>query len=708
MSRSIKVFERVKDTVNRFKKNKSNNSEKMGNSEETEKTKRLHIRPKAFFGSIGSSIAKKMIVLGILLIVVVIVSSQFIALSYSKSTLIKITSTQSKMLAEQHASTINTWITDIMGSTKEIASKRLMSTDVETLIKEQFHNLNQSHREVTKVFLVDGKSGKEIYSMTGNTHTDFSDKEYFKQARDTKQAVVSDVEITLNAEKSTLYVATPIGDTNDNTDRILIAGFSINKLVKEIPEFSFMEHGYAFVVNHDGLVMAHKDKEQNNKLDLKQNNAYSEMLQLMTAGQSNSVLYDDGVDSFAAFAPIPSVNWFIILATPIDEVYGEVNGMGGAFILFSIPVIILASAIIWWFAKGIRVSLHQIAGDMQRIGSGDLNVEVQVSGRDEIALVANSMNEMVTELRKIISLVQGQATQLNVAADDLNVFAHGNKQAIDVISNNISSISERVQVQTSEVQNTAHTVAEISQGVEQVAIAAEHTSIATTRTFERAQNGRQLVEDVIHGVRSATKEVEATAYRMHTLRDRAKEITSIVEMIRAIASQTNLLALNAAIEAARAGDAGKGFSVVATEVRKLAEESSNFSEKIAQIARSINDESIEMSNNMDDVAKMVGDGLLSVESVGQNFQLILSDIQAAAEQGEAMTATAEEMAAGNQMVTSSMGRLAAMSDEINKSITGVVDTIDEQFASIARINESAENLKTLADDLSESVKRFQI
>ncbi|MGD8189126.1 methyl-accepting chemotaxis protein [Brevibacillus ginsengisoli] len=689
--------------VNSFKSMKQRSQRAIGKSNGKLKL------PFTLTNLVSNSIAKKMIVFGVLLVLVIIVSLQVIALSYSKGTLIDITSKQAKMLAEQHSSTIDSWLEGISESTKSAASKRVMTTDLDQLIKEQFHLLTQSHREITRVYLVDGNTGKALYSLTGKSDIDFTTKGYFKQAHDNKTTVFSDEEIVRNAEKSFIYIASPIGDNNDNNARILIVGFNLNSLLKDVKEMPFMQDGYAFIVNKSGLVVAHRNQDNNNQLELSKDDHYKEMLQFMQKEQSNSVIYNDnGVSSFAAFAPIKSLHWNIVLTTPVSEVYGEVNAMGGVFWIFSIPVILIASFLIWWFAKRIRTQLFGISQDMQRIGRGDLGVQVQVKGSDEFAQLGTSMNEMVTELRQIISLVQGQASQLNTAADDLNVFAQGNKQAIDIISTNISSISERVQVQTTEVQGAASTVSEISQGVEQVAVAAEQTSLATSRTYERAQGGQALVDQVITNVRSASNEVEVTAERMHNMRDRAKEITSIVEMIRSIASQTNLLALNAAIEAARAGEAGKGFSVVATEVRKLAEESSTFSEKIAEIARSINDESMEMSSNMDHIVTMVTQGLHSVESVGQSFQAILADIQAAAEQGESMTATAEEMAAGNQIVTSSMVRLASMSDDINESISGVVETVDDQFNSIARINESVEDLKNLADDLTESVRRFQV
>lgn len=657
----------------------------------------------------SGSIATKMIGFGIILVLIIIVSLQFIALSYSKNTLIDITSKQAKMLAEQHSASIDEWLNGLMDSTVETAEKRVMTTDLEPLIMEQFRLLKQGHKEIYKIYLVDSSSGKSLYSMTGKNEIDFTQKLYFKKAKETAAPALSDEEILPNIEKGFLYIASPVGDNNKDTSRMLVVGFSIDQLIKKAEEIPFMQKGYSFIAKPDGLVVAHKEIKNNFQLKLNELPEYKEMLGKMQSQMSNSLLYEDrGETAFAAFAPIKLLQWNLVLTTSIDEVYGEVNKMGWYFLLFSLPIIALAAALIWWFAKRIRTSLFAIAQDMQRIGSGNFNVQVDVKGNDELALVGRTMNQMVGELRNLISLVQGQASQLNLAADELNLYAQGNKEAINMITENISTISDKVSLQTREVQATAQTVSEISQGVEQVAIAAESTSLATSRTFERAQSGMGLVQEVIDRIRNATSEVDRTAKRMHSLRDRAKEITSIVEMISSVASQTNLLALNAAIEAARAGEAGRGFSVVASEVRKLAEDSSSFSEKIAGIARSINDEAMEMSHHMDGIVSMVSHGLHSVESVGESFQHIVSDIQSAAEQSESMTATSEEMAAGNQVVTTSMQRLSTMSDEINVSIGGVVETIDDQLASISRINDNVEQLKKLADDLTDNVGKFII
>lgn len=659
--------------------------------------------------NLQGSLAKKMIAFGIILVIIIIGALQYIALSFSKNTLIGITSSQAKMLAEQYAGSMEDWIEDVKASSLETASKRVMTTELEPLIMEQFRLLRQSHKEVSKVYLVDSNTGKSIFSLTGKNEIDFKQKQYMQQALSAKGPVFSDEEVELGTERSFIYLATPIGEKNEDTSRILIVGFQIDPLLNKTAEIPFMQNGHAFIVRPDGLVVAHKDPAQNNQLSLAENRDYADLLELVNTHQSQSLEYEaDGVNSFAALAPIPSLGWSLVLTTASSEVYGALSGMGYTFALISIPIIVLAAWSIWWFAMRIRKSLLAIARDMEKIGSGHFDVRVEVKGRDELALVGQKMNEMATELRKLVAHVQGQANRLHTAAEELNLSAQQNTGAIHSITENISMISERVSQQTREVLAAATTVSEISQGVEQVAVAAEATTRATSSTFERAQDGMKLVKNVITTVRQATGEVERTAEQMHGLRERARQITSIVEMISSIASQTNLLALNAAIEAARAGDAGRGFSVVASEVRKLAEESSSFSERIASIAHSINDEAMDMSKHMDDIVAMVSSGLQSVETVGTAFQHIVADIQSAAEQSESMSAASEEMAAGNQVVTSSMQRLSAVSDEINQSLGGVVTTVDEQLHAIARISDNVEELKQLADELAENVRKFVI
>lgn len=655
------------------------------------------------------SLASKMILFGLILVLVIIGALNYIAISFSKSTLIGITSNQSRMLAEQHAESMNDWLNGILSSTKSTAAMRIMQTDMEPLILEQFRLLVQSHKEISRIYLVDANSGDMLYTLTVKSDIDFTKLNYVQEAISSVSAVISDEEIVLGNDKSYLHIAVPVGEGNKETNRIFIVGFTMNDLIQKTQDISFMQNGHAFVVRQDGLVVAHKQPELNNQLSLQGNPAYEELLAIANQQGSQSLVYEEnGKEMFASTAPISLLNWNVVLTTGIEEVYGEVNAMVWYFILFAIPVIAIAMWSIWWFAKRIRTSLFAIAQDMERIGSGHFDVNIAVKGHDEIAMVGTKMNEMAAELRKLIALVQGQATQLNAATEEMSQYAVENKGAIDVITSNISTIAQRVSLQTDEVQATAQTVSEISQGVQQVAVAAESTSVATTRTFERAQGGMQLVGNVIDTVRRATTEVERSAKQMHSLRERARQITSIVEMISSIASQTNLLALNAAIEAARAGEAGRGFSVVATEVRKLAEESNVFSDRIAAIAHSINDEAMEMSRHMDEIVSMVGGGLQSVEEVGISFQNIVSNIQSAAEQSESMTATSEEMAAGNQVVTDSIQRLASMSDEIKDSINGVVNTVDEQLLSIARINENVEQLKKMADDLTQNVSRFVI
>ncbi|WP_239209141.1 methyl-accepting chemotaxis protein [Brevibacillus laterosporus] len=657
----------------------------------------------------GKSIATKMIIWGIIMVLLIFGTLETIVLSFSKNTLINITTKQSKMLTEQYTASVDEWINSIATQVKGSAAKNVMRTNIDTLVKDEFKLLRQSFPEIKKIHLVNGKTGIEEYSLTTMNFTNFNDKTFFKEAVSQKQTIISGEDIQPHVEKSYGYIATPVGPSNSDTSRILIVAFSMQKMLDRIAGVQFMENGYGYVLNENGLVVAHKNEEYTNNVEIGSDPAYKEIMQKVIDRSSTNVIYtDNGIESFASIAPLKTLPWSLVLSTSLSEIYGEVNSMGWIIFLVSIPVTVLAGAAIWWYANSMKRQLITVTTQMQRVGSGDFTTNIEVQGKDEIAQVGQALNQMVGELKDLITRVQSQAVVLNVASGELQKHSEANTVSLHQISGTLTGISERISMQNREVQSTVTTVSEISEGVEQVAISAEATSNATSKTLERAQVGMKQVQDVVEVVRGVTSEIGQNANRMHTLRQRSNEISEIVKMITGIASQTNLLALNAAIEAARAGEAGKGFSVVASEVRKLAEESSSFSEKIAAIAGSINYEAKEMTINMDDVVKQADVGLKSVEMVGQSFTHILQEIQAAAEQSESMTAISEEMAAGNQVVSSSMQNLSQRSGEIDQSLIEAVTTIEAQLKAISEINKNVQSMQELSNDLEAHVSKFQV
>ncbi|MBL0386578.1 methyl-accepting chemotaxis protein [Tumebacillus sp. ITR2] len=352
--------------------------------------------------------------------------------------------------------------------------------------------------------------------------------------------------------------------------------------------------------------------------------------------------------------------------------------------------------------RDVNAQLAEIAS-----GDGDLTKHISIKNNDEIGDLAASFNGMVDNLRGLVAQISESAEQVASSAEELNASADLTKQATEQISGTILEIAEGADHQVRSVGDCAQEMDQMSSGAQQIASSANHVSQMANQTSEIATVGNRAIRSAIDQMNSIHSTIEDLSGVVQKLGQRSEQIGNIIEVITAISAQTNLLALNAAIEAARAGEQGRGFAVVADEVRKLAEQSSASAQEIGELIRAIQEETGLAMTSMEKGTQEVTVGINVVNTAGASFEQIFEAVNDVASQIREVSAASQQMSAGTSQVVQQFEMISQVAEGAASGTQNASAVAQEQLASMQEIASSASSLAHLADELQELVGKFK-
>ncbi|MFM5806693.1 methyl-accepting chemotaxis protein [Aeromonas veronii] len=516
---------------------------------------------------------------------------------------------------------------------------------------------------------------------TGNY--DPRERPWYQDAVKAGQLIVTAPYVSVTMQKLVVTLSEPVRHQGELVGAVG-ANLALDKLIDEVLAMKVQGEGYAMLLDSSGLIVGHPQKD----LALKPIAELAPGLSAATFqqwGRENSELHAatlDGRDVLLAVQPVPGTDWLLamvmyrdVLEAPLSSLLWELVGL--TLVLMLVFSALLTATFKYLFADLGRVAhaLHDIAH-----GEGDLTVHINTHSKDEVGQLAQNFNQFVARLHGIVSRLRDVTVELA---------AQSRAQAAGA-----QARSQRVRQQQDEIVMVATAVTEMASATQEIAGNAEFAATTATDAVALAVAGQSQVGQSQRSITGLADEVADASQIINELDSHAQKISGILATISGIAEQTNLLALNAAIEAARAGEQGRGFAVVADEVRVLSRRTHDSTDEIQQMIETLQQTTRRAVGGMETSRQLAGTSVEDAEAANQSLARINEAIGSISDMATQIAAAAEEQ-------TSVTGEISRNTENIRH----VSQVLAEQAGNEAA---QAAELKSLTERLEQEIGRFRL
>lgn len=375
--------------------------------------------------------------------------------------------------------------------------------------------------------------------------------------------------------------------------------------------------------------------------------------------------------------------------------------------LCGLIALLVTSILGYVLSRMITRPIRDIQKVMKDAQEGDLTVRSSYHSKDELGQLNGSFNLMLESLQGLMRRIMESSEQVAASSQQLNASAEQTSQVTEQIVQAVGDVNNRMELQGQNVAATTQTISDMNAGIQHVVNHTQEVSTTANHMVDQVVELNQQAKATIEQMNEIAVKVDHLEEVLLLLNQRSDEIDKIVKAITDIAAQTNLLSLNASIEAARAGEEGRGFMVVANEVRKLADQSSRSADDIANLVHHIQEDTTQAMSSMNHVKIEMEDGLNRMHSTGNVFVNIKQAVEGIAGRIEEVFATMEQLSAGSEQINHTMIQINESAGQSIEHFQHISSSTQEQLAAMEEVASSAAHLSHLAEDMQNTTSQFK-